>query len=268
MKGKTLRSRWVAYAILLLLAGESTAFTDVLADGTCRLEVGHFDVAGGGLRVVPDQPDLLPDGMPLAIYEDSDDDGRVSLADQEVVWPVSRRSLVDQALRVNGVSRLAQSGFFFVDALPLAPPAHRIYVRVWNAETQESASGSWVSPLTELRPGVQQLSFEYREWSFVANENPTALKPLSSQAANRIGCYPNPFNLQTTVTFSLEQDAAVALLLYDVQGRLVRAISDQHFSAGAHTVPFVADELGSGTYFLALNIDQRRQGMTKVLLVK
>ncbi len=66
------------------------------------------------------------------------------------------------------------------------------------------------------------------------------------------GAYPNPFNPQTTIRFSVPESAQVRLLVYDVLGRQVRVLVDGTREAGTHEVVFEASGLPSGTYLVRL----------------
>ncbi|MBN1464371.1 FG-GAP repeat protein, partial [candidate division KSB1 bacterium] len=46
--------------------------------------------------------------------------------------------------------------------------------------------------------------------------------------------YPNPFNPQTTIRFDLPASAEVTLVVYDMQGRVVRTLVSGHRDGGAH----------------------------------
>jgi hypothetical protein len=65
---------------------------------------------------------------------------------------------------------------------------------------------------------------------------------------------PNPFNPRTTIRFSLAQPGEVQLLIYDVNGRLVRTLVDGKKDAGLHAAVWdgANDEghkVGSGVYW-------------------
>jgi len=51
------------------------------------------------------------------------------------------------------------------------------------------------------------------------------------------GCYPNPFNPSTTISYVLGRDSAVQLQVFDVAGKLVRTLVDEtSVAAGPHDV--------------------------------
>jgi len=79
--------------------------------------------------------------------------------------------------------------------------------------------------------------------------------------------YPNPFNAQATVNFMLPAPGNATLALFDVTGRQVATLSDGFFSAGSHQVSLLANELGSGTYFVRLNAGDQQLAQ-RVTLVK
>ncbi len=64
--------------------------------------------------------------------------------------------------------------------------------------------------------------------------------------------FPNPFNPQTSIGFSLPQNGRVRLTVYDVLGRHVATVLDGLMSAGAHLTPFDASHLSSGLYLYRL----------------
>ncbi|MBD3220689.1 S8 family serine peptidase [bacterium] len=82
---------------------------------------------------------------------------------------------------------------------------------------------------------------------------------------------PNPFNPATTLKFSLPAAGHAQLKLYDVQGRLVRTLVDDHRAAGAHEVRWqgrddAGRQVASGTYYARLIADGRASVRTLVLV--
>ncbi|AXJ00835.1 Por secretion system C-terminal sorting domain-containing protein [Cyclonatronum proteinivorum] len=64
--------------------------------------------------------------------------------------------------------------------------------------------------------------------------------------------YPNPFNPETNISFTLGQAADIRLEVYDAQGRRIRLLSAGVLSAGTHRYRFRADDLSSGIYYIRL----------------
>jgi len=65
--------------------------------------------------------------------------------------------------------------------------------------------------------------------------------------------YPNPFNPTTTLSYNLVSNAMVSLKVYDVLGREVATLVNDHQAAGDYRVTFNGSQLASGNYFLVLN---------------
>jgi hypothetical protein len=61
--------------------------------------------------------------------------------------------------------------------------------------------------------------------------------------------YPNPFNPVTTISYGIPEAGNVKLKVYDLSGREVKALINEHKDAGYYTVSFDASGLASGAYF-------------------
>ena len=82
-----------------------------------------------------------------------------------------------------------------------------------------------------------------------------------------LGCYPNPFNNTTTITFTLEGAMPVKLTVYDILGREVVVLVDGEMSAGRHRVEWRAGNNASGIYFVKCSTIEGAQ-IRKVVLLK
>lgn len=93
----------------------------------------------------------------------------------------------------------------------------------------------------------------------------TAISPEHALAAVQdmtlLQNYPNPFNSQTMIVFELAQPQAVQLDLYDVLGRPQKQLLNTVMTSGKHSLPFAADGLASGEYWLQL----RSAGLHKTI---
>jgi len=64
--------------------------------------------------------------------------------------------------------------------------------------------------------------------------------------------FPNPFNPNTTIQFSLREQSFVVLKVFDALGREVRTLVNEHQQSGMHMVIFDGTNLPSGVYFYKL----------------
>jgi uncharacterized delta-60 repeat protein len=67
-----------------------------------------------------------------------------------------------------------------------------------------------------------------------------------------VNIYPNPFSESANIQFSLAENSAITIELFDLQGRKIKTIKQGNFSAGTHSLKFSADDLPKGVYFLQL----------------
>jgi hypothetical protein len=81
------------------------------------------------------------------------------------------------------------------------------------------------------------------------------------------GNYPNPFNPQTTIRYTLPETAHVRLVVYDVLGREVALLADKTLAAGTHETVFEATGLPSGLYVYRLEAGRHAQ-VRRMLLAK
>ncbi|MCD4830025.1 MAG: T9SS type A sorting domain-containing protein [Candidatus Cloacimonetes bacterium] len=84
--------------------------------------------------------------------------------------------------------------------------------------------------------------------------------------------YPNPFNPETTVAFSLAEPGAAELVVYNIRGRRVKTLLRGELEAGNHTVVWSGDTdsgkpAASGIYFLSMHAG-RYTATKKMILLK
>ena len=92
-----------------------------------------------------------------------------------------------------------------------------------------------------------------RTISVTANAAGVSESGIEAPAATMLGAArPNPFRGATMIDFALASPAPVRLSAFDVAGRLVAVLVDERRSAGRHAVPWRADDLAPGVYFLRL----------------
>ncbi len=84
--------------------------------------------------------------------------------------------------------------------------------------------------------------------------NPDETVPASIELSKN---YPNPFNVSTSITFSLPQECHVSLQVYNLMGQKVATPVDGLFEAGQHNVSWDASNYSSGAYFYKLEVGDK-----------
>ena len=73
--------------------------------------------------------------------------------------------------------------------------------------------------------------------------------------------YPNPFNPETTINYSIPKTAWMSLSIYDIRGELVSTIIDEVMSPGDYSVTwkgnnFINRQMPTGIYFAILKTNK------------
>lgn len=114
----------------------------------------------------------------------------------------------------------------------------------------ELGEGSYVYEVTALYDAIQSepatLVVEVDETS---NDN-NDINLVTTLKGN----YPNPFNPETTISFSTQKDNVVTLDIYNVKGQRVKTLLNEHKVAGQHSVVWNGTDnndkpVSSGVYF-------------------
>ncbi|MCF8240987.1 MAG: T9SS type A sorting domain-containing protein [Melioribacteraceae bacterium] len=79
--------------------------------------------------------------------------------------------------------------------------------------------------------------------------------------------YPNPFNPETIIEYSIPISTHVELVIYNFIGEKVIELENGLKESGLHSVNFNADNLSSGIYFVKL-VTKSYQKSIKILLLK
>jgi len=64
--------------------------------------------------------------------------------------------------------------------------------------------------------------------------------------------YPNPFNPITTISFSIPNYDFVSIKVYDINGRLLSILVENHFSQGRHSLTWDGTDFSSGQYLIKI----------------
>lgn len=85
--------------------------------------------------------------------------------------------------------------------------------------------------------------------------------------------YPNPFNPETKIAFSIPDDIKVNLTIYNIKGQKVKTIVDTKLEKGIHEVIWNGRNehnkpVASGVYFYKLRVNGRDYSIKKCLMLK
>jgi len=88
------------------------------------------------------------------------------------------------------------------------------------------------------------------------------------EAFNLIGAFPNPFNPETTIKYSLPMAAEISLSVFDLRGAEIFKTSPSLVSSGTHVQQLKLTDHSSGVYLYRYTVNGVVQPAAKLLLLK
>jgi hypothetical protein len=125
-------------------------------------------------------------------------------------------------------------------------------------EPRETRYVDWTAPPGEANYWLQVIDGKGQEqWYGPASLEAAALPARLALIPN----VPNPFNPRTTIGYALPRGGQVELVIYDLQGRLVRRLLDEMRPAGAASLDWDGldgrgNAVSSGVYIVRLRTEQ------------
>lgn len=133
----------------------------------------------------------------------------------------------------------------------------------WLITYNNSNYGGWDSGLyIELNNnniyvlGTSQSAFQLSDYVVIKYSQLNGTKKISNQLPYKfnLSSYPNPFNPQTSINFSILYKSHVNIILYDILGREVQEIIDEKdIKPGEYKINWDASSFSSGVYFCRIN---------------
>jgi dipeptidyl aminopeptidase/acylaminoacyl peptidase len=107
-------------------------------------------------------------------------------------------------------------------------------------------------------------------WGLLRTE--TVNIEVPSAAARLLGVYPNPFNPQTTISFTVNFPQRVRIDIHDATGRKVTTLAEREYPAGDYRIFWdgrdgMGGEVSSGIYFLRFQAGKSKE-FRKLVLVR
>lgn len=73
--------------------------------------------------------------------------------------------------------------------------------------------------------------------------------------------FPNPFNPETTIRFTIPESGPVKITIADTRGRTIETLLDGHMHAGAHQIRWRPKNISGGIYLCCLHLGGREQSI-------
>ena len=78
--------------------------------------------------------------------------------------------------------------------------------------------------------------------------------------------YPNPFNPTTIIKYQIPEDGIVSLKIYDILGKEIKTLVNEHKPTGRYEINFDASNLASGVYIYRIQINDFTSVKKMILL--
>jgi uncharacterized lipoprotein YddW (UPF0748 family) len=149
--------------------------------------------------------------------------------------------VISEAARVSFVDAALQTGVKYSYAVTAVDRLHN------ESATTETAATELITATTPANAST----------SIVVEEKPAESGVLQ--------VFPNPFNQQVSIRYTLPRRMQVQLNVYDARGTRVGVLIDNFQEAGTHTVQFDGQFLSDGVYVARLTANQMQQSAKMVL---
>ncbi|MCX7798422.1 MAG: SMP-30/gluconolactonase/LRE family protein [Melioribacter sp.] len=80
--------------------------------------------------------------------------------------------------------------------------------------------------------------------------------------------YPNPFNLETNISYSISEPSNVKLILYNQIGEQIETLLNEFQNASYYNIKLSAKNLTSGIYYYQIIVDNKFKDTKKMILLK
>ncbi|NIR50570.1 T9SS type A sorting domain-containing protein, partial [candidate division KSB1 bacterium] len=101
---------------------------------------------------------------------------------------------------------------------------------------------------------------------------PSLATELAPNSTLLLQTYPNPFNPETTIKYTVPQSGRVRLNIYNIQGQVIRTLVDAERASGDYQIRWDGRDarglaVGSGVYLLRIRVGEGT-AVKKIMLLK
>ena len=128
-----------------------------------------------------------------------------------------------------------------------------------------NAPQTYEATVSDLAPGTYSVRLKQTDFDGTFEYSETIDVVVAAEAYHLAQSYPNPFNPQAQIQYTLPVATHVTLEVFDLLGRTIETLVDGEQPAGTHAVVFDAQDLSNGTYVYRLTAGAFTQTRTMVL---
>lgn len=143
-----------------------------------------------------------------------------------------------------------------------------------------NAGDNWMAQTTNTTKNLMSVFFINKDTGFAVGDSGIVLRTytggltsINSNIHNVPARYtlgqnfPNPFNPFTTIQFDLQKSSFIKLSVYDILGREVERLINEHKPAGSYSIKWDASRFNSGIYFYRIETESFTE-TRKMMLAK
>jgi len=140
---------------------------------------------------------------------------------------------------------------------------------------EDEGRSTFVGKIPELKPKSSEQFAEKRDelisLLFAGSESDNEVPEIYKLAL--YSNYPNPFNPETTMSFSIPSESNVNLSVYNIKGQKVATLANDTFEKGKHELIWSGKDsnnnsVATGVYFYKLDVNGKTQAVKKCLMLK
>lgn len=144
-----------------------------------------------------------------------------------------------------------------------------LFTNMRNFRDQMTAKGNQLiwSELPEGHSwGLWRANIDFLLEYFFPPEPSSTEEEITSPDVFSLSAYPNPFNPETTIGFTLAKQSTVSLSVYNISGQLITVLFSGQADPGEHRIHFKPENLSAGIYFVALRTQSGVKTVATMLL--